>query len=322
MSALDMQDRSAGAAPPRLRLATRFAGIAPKMELSAHRIVFTHIGKTGGTTLDHIINVAFRIAGKRVWRPRGWRGHITPTEHIQELMPLDVITDDKLAACDYLSGHFPFGIHARSSRPCLYVTLLRDPVARLLSNIRFGLDRGKWPRDTSVAALVEQGRLIDNMQTRQLAGMADRSTPCTSETLAAALDNLRSHYAIVGVTERFDDALKSMITLLGWPDIVYSNRQVSKAPSDFDLESRVRDAAERYFAFDTELHAYASARPTPWNPSFVEGTVTGSSRQDSILVTTPKFSFSDRPFAVVPAAFFDTRIRLSVQQRGGEILVV
>jgi hypothetical protein len=317
-----MQDRTVGRASPRLRLATRFAGIAPKMDLSAHRIVFTHIGKTGGTTLDHIIKVACRMHGKRVWRPRGWREQpALPSDHVQELMPLDAITDDKLAGCDYLSGHFPFGIHARSRRPCLYVTLLRDPVARLLSNIRFGLDRGKWPRDASVAALVEHGRLIDNMQTRQLAGISDRSTPCTTKTLIAALDNLRSHYAIVGVTERFDDALKGMITLLGWPDIAYSNRQVSKAPSDSDLESRVRDAAERYFAFDMELHAYASARPTPWDPSIVEGTVTGSSRQDSILVTTPKFSFGDRPFALVPAAFFDTQIRAAVQQRGGEVLV-
>lgn len=319
----DTEDRRVGGPARRLMLATRFTGIAPKMDLSGHRIVFTHVGKTGGTTLDHIIKVASRMRGKRVWRPRAWREQAaSPSEHIQELMPLDVITDDKLATCDYLSGHFPFGIHARSRRPCFYVTLLRDPVARLLSNIRFGLDRGKWPRDTSVAALVEQGRLIDNMQTRQLAGIADRSTPCTAKTLTAALDNLRSHYAIVGVTERFDDALKGMITLLGWPDIAYSNRQVSKAPSDPDLESRVREAAERYFEFDMELHAYASQRPTPWSSSVVEGTVTGSSRQDSILVTTPRFSLSDRPFALVPAAVFDTQIRLAVQQRGGEVVVV
>jgi hypothetical protein len=318
-----MEYRSAGGAGPRLMLATRLAGIEPKRDLSAHRIVFTHIGKTGGTTLDHIITVASRMRGKRVWRPRGWREDpVSPSEHVQELMPLDVITDDKLAACDYLSGHFPFGIHARSRRPCFYVTLLRDPVARLLSNIRFGLDRRKWPRDTSVAALVEQGRLIDNMQTRQLAGIADRSMPCTAQTLTTALDNLRSQYAMVGVTERFDDAVKGMITLFGWPDIAYSNRQVSKAPSDPDLESRVREAAERYFAFDMELHAYASARPTPWSPTFVEGTVTGNLRQDSILVTTPKFSFGDRPFALVPAAFFDTQVRPAVRQRGGEVVVV
>jgi hypothetical protein len=319
----DTRDRAIGPAAFRLRVATRLAGIAPKIEPSAHTIVFTHIGKTGGTTLDHIIRAASLTSGKRVWRPRPPRGQpVSPTEHIQELLSLDLIPHDKLVACDYLSGHFPFGIHAQAPRPCLYVTLLRHPVARLLSNIRFGLDRGKWPRDTSIAALVEQGRLIDNMQTRQIAGIADRAVPCTTKTLAAALENLRSHYAVVGVTERFDEALKGMITLLGWPDVAYSYHQVSKAPSDPDLESRVRDAAERYFAFDMELYAYASARPTPWSPSIMDGTVTGNSRQDSVLVTSPKVRFGNRAFALVPTALFDIQICPAVQRGGGEVLIV
>src|SRR5206468_1396750 len=98
-------------------------------------------------------------------------------------------------------------------------------------NVRFGLDRRTWSRDTPVESLVKHGRLIDNMQTRQIAGIADRDVPCTAKMLAIAIENLRSHYAVVGATERFDDALKTLITLLGWPDIAYSDRQVSIAPS-------------------------------------------------------------------------------------------
>lgn len=319
----DPQDRAVGAAAFRLRLAIRLAGVAPTMDPSRHTIVFTHIGKTGGTTLDRIIKVAASIGGKRACRLRAPRERsLPPSQHIQELLPLDLIAPDELSACDYVSGHFPFGIHARLPRSCLYITLVRDPVARLLSNIRFGLDRRTWSRDTPVAALVEQGRLIDNMQTRQIAGIDDRDAPCTAKSLAAATENLRSRYAVVGVTERFDDTLKTLITLLGWPDVAYSNRQVSRAPSDPELESDVRDVAERYFALDMELHAYASARPTPWSQDILKGTVTGNARQDSVLVTSPFVRFDNRPFALLPATFFDTQICPAVRRQGGEVIFV
>jgi hypothetical protein len=323
MMRLGQATSASGAAAFQLKLATRLAGVAPAIDVSRHTIVFTHIGKTGGTTLDHIIRVAASVGGKRACRPRPPRGRsIPPSQHNQELLHLDLIDHDQLSSCDYVIGHFPFGLHARLPRPCLYITLLRDPASRLLSNIRFGLDRDKWPRDASVTELVEQGRLIDNMQTRQIAGIADRDAPCTSKTLATAINNLRSHYCVVGVTERFDDALKTLITLLGWPDIAYSNRQVSHAPSDPDLESRVRAAVERHFAVDMELYAYASALPSPWSSGVLEGTVTGNARQDSVLVTSPFINFNDRPSALLSRAAFDAQIHLAVQQLGGEVVLV
>jgi len=292
------------------------------MDPSRYTIVFTHIGKTGGTTLDHIIRVAASIGGKRACRPRARRERpIDPAQQNQALIHLDEIADDQLSACDFVIGHFPFGIHARLPRPSVYITLLRDPVARLLSNFRFGLDRQRWPRDMPVATLFEQGRLIDNMQTRQIAGIADRNTPCTSEMLSTALENLRSHYAVVGVTERFDDTLRTLITLLGWPDIAYSDRQVSRAVTDPELESSMRSAAERYFAFDMELYDYARTRPTPWSPGILEGTVTGNARQDAVLVTSPLVSFDGRPFALLPSPVFDTQICAAVQRKGGEVLL-
>lgn len=316
-------ERAAGTTAFRLKLAARLAGVVPAIDASQYAIVFTHVGKTGGTTLDHIIRVAASISGKRACRPRTRRERpVDAAHHIQELVHLDEIADDQLSACDYVIGHFPFGIHARLARPALYMTLLRDPVARLLSNFRFGLDRQKWARNLPVATLFEQGRLIDNMQTRQIAGVSDRNVPCTSAMLSAAIENLRSHYAVVGVTERFDDTLKTLITLLGWPDIAYSDRQVSRAESDLELESSMQSAAQRYFALDMELYAQASTRPSPWSPGILKGTPAGNARQDTVLVTSPLISFDGRPFALLPTAMFDAQVSAAVRQRGGEVLLV
>lgn len=323
MSQMAQEIPVAGRSPPRLTLATRYAGLTPQVDVARHTLVFTHIPKTGGTTLDHIVravSAALRKQGKRLRFAR--EAGLPRKERNQQLLDLDSVSNEQLAVHDYLSGHFAFGIHRRLPKPALYVALLRDPVARLLSQVRFGLDHSKWSRDTSVTALVEQGRLIDNLQTRQIAGITDRDAPCTAATLATAIENLRSHYAVVGITERFDAMLKTLITLMTWPDIAYSNRQVSMAPSDPELEARVRAAAEQHFAFDLELYAAALARPTPWSEDVLGGTVTGDSRQDQVLVTSPLISFDNRPFALLPAAYFDTRICADLRRQGGDVQVV
>jgi hypothetical protein len=327
--------------PIRITLATRYSGLRPSIGSSPHTVVFTHVPKTGGTTLDHImaaVAAALHKQASRIRSPR--RGVLARAERDQRLLNFDPLSDerlvihdhqsgnlkplsdDQLETHDYLSGHFPFGIHRRLPRPVVYVTLLRDPFARLLSQVRFGVDHRKWPRDASVDALIEQGRLVDNLQTRQIAGIADRGTPCTAATLATAIENLRSHYAVVGTTERFDETLKALITLLGWPDIAYSNRQVSVSPSDPGLESKVRFAAERYFGLDMELYATAVARPTPWREDIFEGTASGSARQDTVLLTSPLVTYNSRPASLLPAAVFDGQICPIVRQRGGEVVIV
>jgi sulfotransferase famil protein len=313
----------ASTAPVRLKLATPLAGLRRTIDPSRHTIVFTHVPKTGGTTLDHIMQATAAVSrrrGRRLTVPREG----VPPRHVrnQQFLSLDHLSDEQLSDPDYLSGHFPFGIHHRLKRPCLYITLLRDPVARLLSNVRFGLDRGRWKKDTAVESLIEEGRLIDNLQTRQIAGISDHAAPCTAATLATALGNLGSHYAVVGITERFDETLKALITLLDWPDIAYSDRQVSRTPSDPELEARVRAAAERHFALDMELYAFASARPVPWRADVLDGTAAASVRQGTVLLTSPVVTCNNRPFALLPASSFDTQICPAVRQQGGEVLIV
>ena len=309
--------------PVVLKVATRLAGVVPSVDPSDHTIVFTHVPKTGGMTLDHIMMAAAAVGGKR-WRrlPMTAQRSVPRHERRQMFLDFEEFPRDELAGFDYITGHMPFGIHRRLPRPSLYIVLLRDPVARLLSNFRFGIDRGKWSRDTSIEALFKEGKIADNLQTRQLSGLGDFSAPCTAATLALAFENLRSHYAFVGLTERFDDLLKGLITLLGWPDVAYSDRQVSSTPSDPALETSVRDAAERHCCLDMELYAAARLRATPWSAGLLEGTVDGSTRQANVLLTSPVVNFNSRPSALLPADFFDSRLGPAVRQQGGDVVFV
>jgi len=130
--------------PIALKVATRLAGLVPNIDPSTRTVVFTHVPKTGGMTLDHIMMAAATVAGKR-WRRLPMTAQRSMPRHERRQMFLDFeqFPQDELADCDYVTGHMPFGIHRRLPRPSLYIVLLRDPVARLLSNFRFGIDRGK-----------------------------------------------------------------------------------------------------------------------------------------------------------------------------------
>jgi len=319
----ESRGEAANMRPIVLKVATRLAGVAPNIDIPRRTIVFTHVPKTGGMTLDHIMMAAAAVHGKR-WRrlPMTDQLSIPRPQRKQMFLDFEQFSEDQLASYDYITGHMPFGIHRRLPRPSLYIVLLRDPVARLLSDFRFGIDRAKWTRHTSLEALFKEGKFADNLQTRQISGLGDTSAPCTDATLALARENLRSNYAVVGLTERFDDLLKTLITLLGWPDVVYSDWQVSRAPSDPELEASVREAAERHCSFDLELYEAARAREMPWSPDLFEGTVKGSTRQANVLLTSPIVNFNSRPFTLLSAGFFDDRLCPAVRQRGGEVVFV
>ncbi|NKI36431.1 sulfotransferase family protein [Wenzhouxiangella sp. XN79A] len=131
-----------------------------------------------------------------------------------------------------------------------YVTLLRDPVDRLVSNYKFVRTRKDYPDHERVysgkysfADFVdftdETGRL--NLQALWLSGLmpvetysrktfvADRSD---EEVLAMALQNLDDHFALAAPVDRFDDFLLCCCKLFDWGIQYYANvnRGVGRDP--------------------------------------------------------------------------------------------
>ena len=99
---------------------------------------------------------------------------------------------------------------------------------------------------------------LDNGQVRLLSGEPFvEFGGVTRDHLEAAKAHLRDHFAVAGVTERFDEALVMMRAVLGWRRrIVYLRRNVTaerRAPVSPEDLAAVRDATR----LDAELHAYA-----------------------------------------------------------------
>ena len=252
-----------------------------------HILVFTHIPKAAGTTLDSILEDIAAADGLNWLRVMGTLyGQFLGPGKPDTLAELDDFSNEALSAAQFLTGHIPFGVHERIEGKCFYITILREPASRLVSHFRYGVERGGWPAATAIEDLLRDGLLIDNPQTRQLAGLRDPGAKCTPATLERALSNLKSHYGIVGVTERFDQVLKALIGLYGWPDLAYTDCQVTRAGIGGDVEIKIAEAARRYDELDAELYAWAASRQAPWTDGLFAGAARGTAKQDQVLLTS------------------------------------
>jgi hypothetical protein len=156
-------------------------------------------------------------------------------------------------------GHFWFGVHRHLGRPATYITLLRDPVDRVLS-LFYHLNEDENPKMELEEFLASPPyREVDNDQTRRIAGVEPELGKCTRRTLDLAKDNLRRHFSVVGVTDRFDETLVLLKRKLGWAKhLCYYSKHINRdrPPAD-SVPQPIRDAILRWNELDRELYDFA-----------------------------------------------------------------
>jgi hypothetical protein len=113
-------------------------------------------------------------------------------------------------------GHFSFGIHQHVTVPSVYVTVMRDPVSRILS-LYDELKRQKRI-DMTLDNFVLKAPFPDteNDQARRIAGTGGE------QMLEIAIRNLTQHFAVVGITEQMDETLFLMHHTFGWSNTLVS----------------------------------------------------------------------------------------------------
>lgn len=201
-------------------------------------VIFLHLPKAAGSTLNRVI--AQQFPPSAIYRIAG-----TPSAEVardlskrtKEGGPIRVIT-----------GHATFGTHAAVAGPFTYITVLRDPVERLISHYHFARNLPSHPLHAEIVSgalpLAKLARRMANLQTRYLADRSVRGTAATasSETLASAKDNLARHFAVAGLVDRFDEMHVLLQRRLGWGLSVVANSNVARG----------RPARETHSAADLE----------------------------------------------------------------------
>jgi Galactose-3-O-sulfotransferase len=169
-------------------------------------------------------------------------------------------------------GHMPFGLHRVLSRPSTYLTLVRDPVERLISHYHFSLNDPTAPLHGEVVSkgmtlkdYVERSEAaweFNDGQTRSL-GCDLFRWPCASSTdlLERAKRNIHERFAVVGTVERFDESVLLMRRALDWDWPLYRSAKVAHdRPRREDIPDDALRAIVARNELDAELHRYVAER--------------------------------------------------------------
>jgi hypothetical protein len=162
------------------------------------------------------------------------------------------------------TGHAPYGMHRFISRPCVYLTFLRDPFEKCISHFLYSWSR----RDSALATTVLQyydynlEKILQeraayefmNDQTRMICGSP--AIEIGLNDLERAKEIIRRHFLFVGVTERYDQCIDQLGQLLFIPNVVRYrlNVQADKKNASELVSNRARELIRSLNAVDFLLY--------------------------------------------------------------------
>jgi Domain of unknown function (DUF4118)/Galactose-3-O-sulfotransferase len=210
-------------------------------------ILFMHIAKTAGTAFREAIAANFLQSEIAYLYPT------PPGFLIDDLLVLPI---EQRKALRIVIGHFQFGLHETLPQSSEYITVVREPVARVLS--QYAYVRQMQPEllrrsDGGLLTLPElfDKRLtvnFDNVLVRCFGGVNERKFPAghlTSELFERAVHHLRTSFAFVGHQETSSEAFSWLRQHYGWqatmdlPRVNLGTEQ-SRKPVNPDLEAAIR----------------------------------------------------------------------------------
>ena len=227
-------------------------------------IVYTHIPKTGGSTLRDIVRRQY--GAEHVFSIRAF----TPERLRREMKTFEV--DPGRHAWKAISGHAIVGAHQFVSDSYSYITMVREPIDRVISDYYYVCrtpDHDFYDpvvtEKYSLADYVESGITIyaRNLQTRMLSGLG-REVPydeSPSSMLKKAKKNIDTYFSVIGLTESFNQSVILMKHRLGWGIPVYKTRnKTRKRPKRDEVSQSTREIIQEHNELDIKLYEYASER--------------------------------------------------------------
>jgi hypothetical protein len=224
-------------------------------------LCFVHIPKCGGTSFNDVL-----------WSVYG-RNFLSYTYHAASPArdPGD-ITRDHAKNVLAISGHLPYGFHRQfgpqdenvfADRQVHYVSIVRDPVNRLLSLARhvrsFPSHRlHEATKDMTYAQffayVVANGNtgIIGNNQSRLL----------TDQHPERAVEYARTRYLAVATVESAPDMISALAEKLCWPEIHlgHKNKSPKSLASDEDREL-AKQLCSQFGQHDMALYDYVKSQP-------------------------------------------------------------
>lgn len=246
---------------PMTTSSSQIADLASQLDLGNRRcqdpmVIFLHIPKAGGTTLNGIINQQYpKNTTFRFHRIDTWR-------------TINDLPQQRRESLRLIRGHFAFGLHQFLPCDAIYFTLLRDPVARFISEYHYirrspGLKLHEQLQSISLEQYIDtKGQTAGNLQTRLLFGLSKISNATPEAIVAQAKENLDRYFHVVGLVERFDETLVLLKQAFHWRSPVYVKQNTTSTHEKVRLpiSEKTLEKIRECNAMDLELYAYATQK--------------------------------------------------------------
>ena len=226
------------------------------------KIIFIHIPKSGGSTFHSILNVRY----KKINIYNIFGGRFSDPEIINFIN----LPNKEKSKIKLLKGHMPFGLHKYLDDEFEYITFVRNPFERVISQFYYIKQNKKNPKHEQVhltgmgiKEFVTSGIVsgMNNGHCRFLTGDVDRLPYGVSNNLIEeTLENVNKKFMWIGVTERFDESILVLAFKMGWKKLPYYIKQnVSQiSPRSKGLCKKDIYAIKAYNKEDMKLYEWAN----------------------------------------------------------------
>lgn len=228
---------------------------SPRAGDTEESVIFLHLPKTAGTTVNRLIEWEYPLTRMYSIDPVFSEWSVA---HLRKLPP------ERLKKIRMFKGHMTFGLHEVFPQTATYITVLRDPVDRMISAYYFMRNyklhplywkfrRERWTLEDFVRRTPRE-----NVQCKIVAG-AEYREPCTAEICEKAKENLLRYFSVVGLSERLEESLALMKLRFGWKLRRYSSFNVTRTrPKKADVPRSTLDLIEEKNSFDISLYECAA----------------------------------------------------------------
>lgn len=223
------------------------------------RIIFLHIPKAGGMTLRHLIINNYREDEVFFIDSFDYEGSFEKLFRITEKNPNQL---------KVIGGHIGFGLHERLPGSSQYITVLRNPVERVVSQYHYIIRTPQHYLYNKIVSnkisLIDYAngdltREISNDQTRMISGAAKMLgiNDNNHYYLDLAKENLTKYFCVAGLLERWDETVTVFMHELGWSNLTSKKKNVASYDKSAVVTTDVIDVITERNLLDIQLYHYA-----------------------------------------------------------------